>query len=111
MNGPIESQPASQEIASAVASNESANQERVPNRRNSNQWLRLLFASNPFYVVSVALLLFGCYRISMEPALFNHESAHLFFNFISLQLYEMLLVGTAIFLARRRIWIGVGTRD
>src|SRR2546423_376582 len=68
-----------------------------------NQW-RQLIACNPFYLISVALLLFGCYRISVEPALFNHEAAHLFFNFTSLQVYELLLVITAIFLARRRIW-------
>src|SRR2546423_633313 len=68
------------------------------------QWLRRVLVCNPFYLVSVALLLFGCYRISLEPALFKHESAHLFFNFTSLQIYELLLVVAASFLAARRIW-------
>jgi hypothetical protein len=67
-------------------------------------WLRRLLACNPFYLVSVALLLYGCYRISLEPGIFGKESAHLVFNFGSLQSYELLLVVTAIFLSRRRIW-------
>lgn len=69
-----------------------------------NYWLKRLLACNPFYLVSVALLLYGCYRISLEPGIFGKESAHLIFNFSSLQTYELLLVVTAIFLARRRIW-------
>jgi hypothetical protein len=69
-----------------------------------DHWLKRLLACNPFYLVSVALLLFGCYRISLEPGIFGKESAHLLFNFSSLQTYELLLVATAIFLARRRIW-------
>lgn len=69
-----------------------------------NYWLKRLLACNPFYLVSVALLLYGCYRISLEPGIFGKESAHLLFNFSSLQTYELLLVITAIFLARRRIW-------
>src|SRR5712671_3566468 len=71
--------------------------------RSGPLWKRLL-ACNPFYLVSVALLLFACYRISLEPRLFDHEAAHLLFNFTSLQIYELLLVVTAIFLAARRIW-------
>src|SRR5215470_7841238 len=61
-------------------------------------WLRRLLACNPFYLASVALLLYGCYRISLEPGIFGKESAHLIFNFGSLQTYELLLVVTAIFL-------------
>jgi hypothetical protein len=67
-------------------------------------WLKKLLACNPFYLVSVALLLYGCYRVSLEPAIFNRETTHLIFNFASLQFYEGLLVGTAIFLSARRIW-------
>jgi hypothetical protein len=67
-------------------------------------WLKRFFACNPFYLLSVALLLYGCYRISLEPRIFGKESAHLVFNFSSLQTYELLLVVTAIFLARRQIW-------
>ena len=67
-------------------------------------WLRRFLACNPFYLVSVATLLYGCYRVSLEPKLFNNEVAHLYFNFSSLQVYELLLVATAILLARRKIW-------
>src|SRR5262245_8143654 len=67
-------------------------------------WLKRLLACNPFYLLSVALLLYACYRISIEPRLFNNEQAHLIFNFGALQLYELLLAGTAVLLARRLVW-------
>lgn len=67
-------------------------------------WLRKLFACNPFYLVSAALLLYGCYRLSVDTAWFTGETARLFASFTSIQSYEVLLVGTAIFLASRRIW-------
>jgi len=54
--------------------------------------------------VSAALLLFGCYRVSLDAPFLNLESARLLFNFTSVQLYEVLLVFTAIFLARRCLW-------
>lgn len=76
----------------------------TPPQPPGDHWLKRLLACNPFYLVSVALLLYGCYRISLEPGIFTKESAHLVFNFSSLQTYELLLVVTAIFLARRRIW-------
>src|SRR5258707_15249267 len=72
--------------------------------RRMSFWLRRLLACNPFYLVSAALLLYGIYRVSVDPGFLSEETAHLFFNFTSLQVYELLLVGTAIFLARRRIW-------
>ena len=68
------------------------------------RWLRSFLASNPFYLMSAALLLFGIYRISVGPGLFGTETAQLAFNFGSLQFYEILLVGTAILLARRAVW-------
>src|SRR6267378_829958 len=67
-------------------------------------FLKRFFACNPFYILSAALLLYGLYRISVDPNVLSKETAHLFFNFSSLQSYELLLVTTAIFLARRRIW-------
>src|ERR1051325_9760066 len=73
-------------------------------QRNFSWWLRKLFACNPFYLASAALLLFGCYRISLDATFLARESAQLIFNFSSLQLYEVLIVLTAIFLARRSIW-------
>ena len=83
---------------------DSVRSQASPPEKNHWHVLRRLLACNPFYLVSVGLLLYGCYRISIEPKVFNDESAHLFFNFGSLQVYELLLAGTAIFLARRRIW-------
>jgi hypothetical protein len=67
-------------------------------------WFKRLFACNPFYLVSAALLLYGCYRVSIDPNFLTGEVPQLFFNYGSLQCYEVLLVVTAIFLARRRIW-------
>src|SRR5262249_37666266 len=75
-----------------------------PPLKNLRYWFKRLLACNPFYLVSVALLLYGCYRISLDPKVFNNESAHLFFNFGSLQVYELLLAATAILLPRPRIW-------
>jgi len=68
------------------------------------RWLRSFLATNPFYLLSAALLLYGIYRISTGPGWFATETAQLAFNFSSLQLYEILLVGTAILLARRAVW-------
>jgi hypothetical protein len=67
-------------------------------------WVRKFFACNPFYLVSAALLLYGCYRVSFDAPMFNWETARVLFNFFSVQAYEILLVFTAIFLARRKIW-------
>jgi hypothetical protein len=50
------------------------------------------------------LLLFGCYRISLDAPLLSGESNWLLFNFSSVQTYEVLLVLVAMFLARRRLW-------
>jgi hypothetical protein len=67
-------------------------------------WVRRFLACNPFYLVSAAMLLFGVYRISVDPAFLTRETAQLIFNFSALQVYEILLVLTAAFLAARRIW-------
>lgn len=67
-------------------------------------WLKRFLACNPFYLVSAALLLYGVYRVSVDPNFLNRETAQLAFNFTSLQFYEVLLVLTATFLARQRIW-------
>src|SRR3954466_14355690 len=74
-----------------------------PSRRPI-QWSKLLWDCNPFYLLSAGLLLYGCYRISTEPDVMSRDFTHLYFNFGSLQLYELLVVSTAIFLASRRIW-------
>lgn len=67
-------------------------------------WLGKVFACNPFYLVSAALLLYGCYRVSIDETFADRETARLLFNFSSIQVYELLLVGVAIFLARRCLW-------
>src|SRR5882672_8161332 len=72
--------------------------------KSISYWLRRFLACNPFYLVSAALLLYGFYRVSVDPTFLSEERAQLTFNFTSLQFYELLLVITAIFLARRRIW-------
>ena len=69
-----------------------------------SRWLKKVLVCNPFYLLSAAFLLFGMYRVSVDPNFLPAEVAQLTFNFSSLQCYELLLVGTAIFLARRRIW-------
>lgn len=76
----------------------------LPPPKPLSWWLRKFFACNPFYLVSAALLLYGCYRVSIDAPMFNVEKARLIFNFTAIQLYEILLVVTAIFLARRLIW-------
>jgi len=76
----------------------------APAGRPISYWLKRLFACNPFYLVSAALLLFGMYRVSVDPNFLRTETAQLIFNFASLQFYELLLVFTAIVLARRCIW-------
>ncbi len=75
----------------------------IPSRPFS-YWVKRLLACNPFYLFSAALLMYGMYRISLDPHILKAESAQLIFNFTSLQVYELLLAGTAIFLARRLIW-------
>ena len=72
--------------------------------RPLSYWLRKFFACNPFYLVSAGLLLYGVYLVSADDGLLRREIFQLTFNFSSLQLYEGLLVVTAIVLARRRIW-------
>lgn len=67
-------------------------------------WLRRLLACNPCYLVSAACLLYGLYKLTPEPAFRAGEVGQLTTIFGSLQLYELLVVGTAILLARRFIW-------
>jgi hypothetical protein len=65
---------------------------------------RLILAGNPFYSLSAALLLYGLYLVSVDPQMFGQELAQLAFNFSSLELYEVLVVVTALLLARRALW-------
>ena len=47
-------------------------------------------------------------RLSLDSRIFTGELPQLLFNFSSFQFYELLLAGTAIVLARRRIWYDSG---
>ena len=72
--------------------------------RPFSYWVRRFLVCNPFYLVSAALLLYGFYLVSIDAHFPGREIAQLAFNFTALQCYEILLVATAILLARRRIW-------
>jgi hypothetical protein len=67
-------------------------------------WLKRFLACNPFYLLSAALLLYGFYRVSVDPNFLRREISQLFFNFTALQFYEILVVFTALVLVRKKIW-------
>jgi len=67
------------------------------------RWIRKLLYCNPFYLISAALLLYGVYHISVHSDFLTAPIPKLVFNFSSLQFYEVLLLTTAILLARARI--------
>jgi hypothetical protein len=69
-----------------------------------SRWIRRFFACNPFYLASATLLLYGVYRVSVDPSVFQREVLQLVFNFSSLQIYALVLTITAVLLARRSIW-------
>lgn len=68
------------------------------------QWGRFIVSGNPFYLASILLLLFGLYRVSVDPSWFSSDALQLIFQFGSLQFYQVALVATAVFLAARAIW-------
>ena len=65
---------------------------------------RTLVRCNPFYLFSALLLLYGVYRASIDPAFLSTEARQVIFNFSSIEIYGLMLVGTVTFLARRRIF-------
>jgi hypothetical protein len=67
-------------------------------------WAKRLFVCNPFFLCSAALLLFALNQLSAEEKLFRDEIQNLLFNFSALQFYELLVVLTAVVLARRKVW-------
>ncbi len=67
-------------------------------------WAKRLLICNPFFLCSAALLLFGVNQLSGEEKLFRDEIQNLLFNFSALQFYEVLVVLTAVVLARRKVW-------
>jgi hypothetical protein len=76
----------------------------LPPERPFSYWVKKLLVCNPFYLVSAATLLYGFYLVANDANFPGKEFAQLTFNFGSLQFYEILLVATALLLARRRIF-------
>ncbi len=68
--------------------------------RPFSYWAKKFLACNPFYLVSAMLLLYGLYSVSKDPHFLTKELSQLSFNYSSLQVYELFLVATAMFLAR-----------
>ena len=66
--------------------------------------LKRIMAGNPFYLASAGLLLYGINQLTTDSKLVGAEFPMLRFNFCALVLYEIMLVGTAILLIRRKIW-------
>ena len=66
--------------------------------------LRRFLACNPLYLISAALLLYSFYLVSVDRNFLGTEVSQLTFDLGSLQMYEALVVCTAIFLARRAVW-------
>src|SRR5712692_6747881 len=66
--------------------------------------LRRFLDCNPFYLASAAVLLYSFYLVSADRIFLPTEAGQLSFNLGSLQLYQILVVVTAVFLARRAIW-------
>src|SRR5688500_5534898 len=64
---------------------------------------KTLVRCNPFYLFSALLLLYGVYRASVDPAFLSTETRQVVFNFGSLEIYGLMLVGTVVFLARKGI--------
>jgi hypothetical protein len=87
-------------INSPVGSSPAANNFVGPLR---SAFKRIL-AGNPFYLVSAGLLLYGLNELTTDSNLIGAETPMLRLNFCALFLYEMMLVGTAILLIRRKIW-------
>lgn len=100
MNEQNESEKTAPPVIAPAAPAESECPELKPFSYSAKRFL----VCNPFYLVSAALLLLGMYRLSVDRSLFENEVPQLIFNLSSLEFYEILLVGTAIFLAARRIW-------
>jgi hypothetical protein len=63
-----------------------------------------IIAGNPFYLISAGLLLYGVNQLTTDPRLVGAEFSMLRFNFCALVIYEIMLVFTAIALARRKVW-------
>jgi hypothetical protein len=81
---------------------------QIPNAKPISYWLKKFLACNPLYLGSAALLLLGIYQVSIDPQFLRGEIAQLGFNLGALQIYELLLVITALWLARGSLWYDAG---
>ncbi|MDB6121063.1 MAG: hypothetical protein JWQ71_56 [Pedosphaera sp.] len=78
--------------------------EQLPPEQTFMYWVKKLLVCNPFYLVSAATLLYGFYLVASDANFPGKEFAQLVFNLGSLQFYEVLLIATALLLARRHIY-------
>ena len=61
-------------------------------------------AGNPFYPISAAFVLYGVSLLSLDATFLPNERENLIFTFSTLQFYELILVGTAVFLSFRKTY-------
>src|SRR5436190_14732351 len=109
MNPNPESDPqANPEVEPQAASIPGEDSPEVPRwpgpKRKADYWIKRFLVCNPFFLCSAALLLYGINRLSIDPNFLSNETQNLLFNSSALQIYELLLAGTAIVLARRAVW-------
>lgn len=72
-------------------------------KHHFGRWMRYILAGNPFYILSAVLVLWSMDRLSIDSRIFSSELPQLYFNVSAFQVYEAMLVVTAIFLAGRGI--------
>lgn len=72
-------------------------------RTRLRRFIGWIVAGNPFYPMSAVLVLLGVFLLSGEEAFFGSETRQLVFNMSAVQIYGLLMVGTAIYLNRKQI--------
>src|SRR5690606_36273049 len=72
--------------------------------RAQGEWWHSLVRCNPFYLLSLLLLVYGLYQVAVDRFFMKRVVMQLLFSFGSLEVYGVMLVMTAILLARRGIW-------
>src|SRR6516225_1462027 len=100
---PSSESPAPEKLPASIAASPPSIEFTSP-ANHAGDLIRRFLACNPWYLLSAALLLYSFYLISADRSFLTSEVSQLSFNLGSLQLYEALVVVTAIFLARRAIW-------
>ena len=100
---PSSESPAPEKLPASIAASPPSIEFTSP-ANHAGDLIRRFLACNPWYLLSAALLLYSFYLISADRSFLTTEVSQLSFNLGSLQIYEALVVVTAIFLARRAIW-------